>query len=102
MNKLIGAAAALVLVGALVAAGCESAADDDCDDAIGVVHQDQGGPLAVELVAAPAGKGGGGKSSGRKSAKKPRGNSTKSPGRHGTSRHRTSHGHHDDDWFDCD
>lgn len=106
MNKLIGAAAALVLVGSLGAVGCDTAADDDCD-AIGVVQQDQGGALAVELVAAPASKGGGSKSSSRKSsggkaAKKSRGNSPKSPGHHGISRHGTSHGHHDDDWFDCD
>ncbi|MFE3033085.1 hypothetical protein ACFXKY_15745 [Streptomyces canus] len=100
MKKLTGAAAALVLVGSLIAAGCQPA-DDDCDAR---------GP-GIELAAAHTGKGGGSRSSGRSggshrsgrgpSLTKPRGTSPKSTGRHGTS-HGSSHGHHDDDWFDCD
>ncbi|MFE2424864.1 hypothetical protein [Streptomyces hokutonensis] len=105
MKKLTGAAAALLLVGSLIAAGCQST-DDDCD------ARGRG----IELAAAHTGTGGGGsRGSGRSggsrstgrgpSLTKPRGTSPKSPkssGRHGTSRHGSSHGHHDDDWFDCD
>ncbi|WP_019061772.1 hypothetical protein [Streptomyces prunicolor] len=113
MNKLIGVAAVLVLVGSLVAVGCDRPADDDCDDAIGVVQQDQGGALAVELVAAPAGSGrggsksGGSKSSGSKAKKNPRAD-LKKPDRKAapkpTGKVHGSRGHHghDDDWLECD
>ncbi|MET7695838.1 hypothetical protein ABZT06_49665 [Streptomyces sp. NPDC005483] len=109
MKKLTGAAAAVVLVGSLIAAGCQQT-DDDCDAR----------SPGIELAAAHTGKGGGSRGSGRSggsrstgrgpSLTKPRGTSPKSPkshkssGRHGTSSHGSSHGHghHDDDWFDCD
>ncbi|CAM5481417.1 MULTISPECIES: hypothetical protein [Streptomyces] len=77
MKTLIGAAGALVLVGALVAAGCEPA-DGDCD-ARGT---------EVALTAMHAGKSGGRKSRLSKPSSRP-----------GSPR-RTSHGHHDHD--DCD
>lgn len=104
MNKLIGAAVALVLVASLVAVGCDQVADDDCD-AAGV------GTFGAELAAAHTGTGGS-RSGGRgPSLSKPR----KAPGTtsgRSSSRPRTSHGstghshrHVDDGWSDwsgCD
>ncbi|PWI09752.1 hypothetical protein DIZ27_14545 [Streptomyces sp. NWU339] len=51
MKRTNAVAAALVVAGALIVTGCGTG-NDDCEDQ----------PLAVEFVAAPAGKGGGGKS----------------------------------------
>ncbi|MER6632270.1 hypothetical protein ABT301_29320 [Streptomyces sp. NPDC000987] len=108
MKKAIGATAALLLAGSLSLAGCGRLADDDCDDGIGVVRQDQDGVLAVELAAAPAGKGGGRKASGR-AAKKPHPGLKKKPARKTppkakpTRKGRGSGGHHGhDDGWDCD
>ncbi|MEH0579025.1 hypothetical protein QBA54_32150 [Streptomyces sp. B21-108] len=97
MNKAIKVGAVIGLLAALVVAGCDWRGDDDCD-ARG---------LGIELTAVHTGKGGGSRSSGSRSSN--RGSSSgKSTSPSGTSRHQgashgsTVHGHHDDDWFDCD
>ncbi|MDQ0961954.1 MULTISPECIES: hypothetical protein [unclassified Streptomyces] len=97
MNKVIGVAVALVIVGALVAVGCDPA-PDDCDTA-------GGGTVAVELAAAHTGKGGS-RSSGRKSSSGKSGTgsgktSGRSGSRHGTGHSSTSHGYRHADG-DCD
>jgi hypothetical protein len=111
MNKLTTAAAALVATAALIAAGCSASNDDDGDcDSIGVVQHDQREALAVELVAAHAGKGGGGKKSssgskGKAPARKAPKADLKKPGRTTpTGKVRGSHGHShvDLDDFDCE
>ncbi|MEU3785219.1 hypothetical protein [Streptomyces sp900129855] len=92
MNKAIKVGAVIGLLAALVVAGCDWRGDDDCD-ARG---------LGIELTAVHTGEGGGSRSSNRGSS------SGKSTSPSGTSRHQgashgsTVHGHHDDDWFDCD
>jgi hypothetical protein len=116
MNKLTTAAAALVATAALIAAGCSAnSGDDDGDcDSIGVVQHDRRDALAVELVAAHAGKGGGKKKSssgskGKAPARKAPKADLKKPGRTTpkatpTGKVRGSHGrsHVDLDDFDCE